>query len=231
MAHKFNKHYYQIKYNEYINRMSHADVYNVPSMYPIDEYMLSVALSMIKFQPKLVIGGSLSLSMWGYNIKRKIHDLDFSLSESLDENELTQLISFHDFIPCKHYYGITAPGKIENQDDYNQEIQSYIKLMKNNEDGMLTLKKIIQSNDTEFHINIFTKKSDYYQFHFPSGIYKVTSMSDVIIAKVGYINGYDNKHLDDSINILEQEKMFSIFRKKQKELNQINHINSIINEQ
>lgn len=199
----------------------------------LPEKLEPTALSMMSMCDKLVLGGSCVLYALGM-MNRVPHDLDFSLTEKLTENEFLQLVNFFNFKVNNDVKDYKEEYDPKTGDTLTREIKfttaellnkDLIQLEKNNfmfDDGVDTRIEIL-----DFKIDIFNQKqitkSNIMCVEYEGLELKIAHPSYIIAAKAKY--AFDPrisasyKHMGD-LKMLMAEPMLTDYFKITRSLNQ-----------
>lgn len=187
-----------------------------------------VILPMMFTNPKLTLGGSLALYILGlikYNFSGRTPDIDFSLTEALDEEDLTWLMNFFELKPASKPAYDNVEFNTENLIDHE-----LILLEKDIEIDFINSDS---SWEKYFKVDIFNKnylpKKDWFELDYFGTKIKMTHPSVIFAAKMKYATdlkvGKQRKHFDDIQNI-DWDNYFKTIRHIKTENEQYKEISS-----
>lgn len=160
----------------------------------------NVILPMMFTNPKLTLGGSLALYILGlikYDLSNRTPDIDFSLTEALEEEDLSWMMSFFELKPS-------------SQPSYDNKEFNTIDLLKNElilleKDVQLDFTKVDENWGKYYKVDIFNKdylpKKDWFELDYFGTKIKITHPSIIFAAKMKYATdlkvGKQRKHFND----------------------------------
>jgi len=164
----------------------------------------NVILPMMFTNPKFTLGGSLALYILGltkYDFSTRTPDIDFSLTEALDEEDLSWMMSFFELKPAtKLAYDAT---------EFNTKDLLKNELILLEKDIVLDFSNPGENWKKYYKVDIFNKdylpKKDWFELDYFGTKIKVTHPSIIFAAKMKYATdlkvGKQRKHFNDIQNI------------------------------
>jgi hypothetical protein len=193
----------------------------------------NVILPMMFTNPKFTLGGSLALYILGLmkcDFSSRVPDIDFSLTEALDEEELNWMMSFFELKPA------TKPAYDATEFNTKDLLKNELILLE--KDIVLDFTNPDKTWKKYYKVDIFNKdylpKKDWFELDYFGTKIKVTHPSIIFAAKMKYATdlkvGKQRKHFND-IQSTDWDNYFKTLKHIQVEMEQYKEINDDVSYQ